>query len=242
MSEQSIKSPNINMSIKEITDNSIDNVKSGVGSVNNGVGSAVGSVGSAVGSAVGSVNNGVDSVKSGSNGNMGDVIVKYLVIIPFTILLLSLIIFFIIYINEKKDKINSDNIIEYIIKYPDYVSDKFILLMNSSNDTSNDTSNTKKNTNVNKKANIKNDKKNLQVTPPPPKPKRSQKSNDTYNISNPTPDSVTSNTQTKKIKGGYCYIGEDRGYRSCVKVEDSNKCMSGEIFPSKDLCINANLR
>jgi len=43
-------------------------------------------------------------------------------------------------------------------------------------------------------------------------------------------------------KKGYCYIGTDRTYRSCVKVEDSDKCMSGQIFPTKDLCINPNLR
>ena len=46
----------------------------------------------------------------------------------------------------------------------------------------------------------------------------------------------------KSGQAGYCYIGEDRGYRSCVQVEDSNKCMSGEVFPTKDMCINANLR
>lgn len=43
-------------------------------------------------------------------------------------------------------------------------------------------------------------------------------------------------------KKGYCYVGTDRTYRSCVKVEDSDKCMSGQIFPTKDLCINPNIR
>ena len=43
-------------------------------------------------------------------------------------------------------------------------------------------------------------------------------------------------------KPGWCYIGTDRGYRSCIKVGDSDKCMSGEIFPTKDICINPSLR
>lgn len=41
---------------------------------------------------------------------------------------------------------------------------------------------------------------------------------------------------------GYCYIGEDRGYRTCIDINDSNLCMSGEIFPTQDVCVNPNLR
>uniref|UniRef100_A0A6C0ICT8 Uncharacterized protein n=1 Tax=viral metagenome TaxID=1070528 RepID=A0A6C0ICT8_9ZZZZ len=43
-------------------------------------------------------------------------------------------------------------------------------------------------------------------------------------------------------KGGWCYIGEDRGFRSCVEVSGSDQCMSGDIFPSKDICVNPSLR
>ena len=45
-----------------------------------------------------------------------------------------------------------------------------------------------------------------------------------------------------KRKSGYCYIGEDRGYRSCIELSPGDKCMSGDIFPSMDICINPNLR
>ena len=59
----------------------------------------------------------------------------------------------------------------------------------------------------------------------------------------PEPDDATSRTQSSKAsKSGYCYIGEDRGFRSCIKVDDPNKCMSGEIFPTRDICINPTLR
>jgi hypothetical protein len=41
---------------------------------------------------------------------------------------------------------------------------------------------------------------------------------------------------------GFCYVGEDRGFRSCIKVGKADKCMSGDIFPTQDVCINPSLR
>lgn len=43
-------------------------------------------------------------------------------------------------------------------------------------------------------------------------------------------------------KAGWCLIGEDRGYRTCSKVGENDKCMSGDIFPTQQLCVNPNLR
>ena len=58
------------------------------------------------------------------------------------------------------------------------------------------------------------------------------------------PDNSDSMLQTSKAKkkAGYCYIGEDRGFRSCVKVNKDDVCMSGEIFPSQQICVNPSLR
>jgi hypothetical protein len=61
------------------------------------------------------------------------------------------------------------------------------------------------------------------------------------NINIPTPDDSSSSTQTMH-KSGYCYIGEDRGVRSCLQVNESDTCMSGNIFPTQDICINPSLR
>lgn len=41
---------------------------------------------------------------------------------------------------------------------------------------------------------------------------------------------------------GYCYIGTDRGVRSCIDVSPGDKCMSGKIFPRRDICVNPSLR
>ena len=43
-------------------------------------------------------------------------------------------------------------------------------------------------------------------------------------------------------KSGWCYVGEDRGFRTCAQVGANDTCMSGDIFPSNELCINPNLR
>lgn len=59
----------------------------------------------------------------------------------------------------------------------------------------------------------------------------------------PSPDEAGSTTQRTTIpKSGFCYIGEDRGFRSCIKVENADECMSGDIFPSREICVNPNLR
>jgi len=44
------------------------------------------------------------------------------------------------------------------------------------------------------------------------------------------------------MKSGWCYIGDDRGFRSCAQVGVNDTCMSGDIFPSQEICMNPNLR
>ena len=57
-------------------------------------------------------------------------------------------------------------------------------------------------------------------------------------------DEATSIIQSSKTssKSGWCYIGEDRGFRSCIQVGENDTCVSGDIFPSQDICINPTLR
>jgi hypothetical protein len=43
-------------------------------------------------------------------------------------------------------------------------------------------------------------------------------------------------------KSGWCYIGEERGIRSCAEVGPNDQCMSGDIFPTSEVCVNPNLR
>lgn len=69
-------------------------------------------------------------------------------------------------------------------------------------------------------------------------------SQDNVRASNEDDDPLVINSVASKGGSslGFCYIGEDRGNRSCVEVDESELCMSGEIFPSRNICINPNLR
>ena len=55
-------------------------------------------------------------------------------------------------------------------------------------------------------------------------------------------DEASSSIQNGAPKAGWCYIGEDRGFRSCAEVGVNDTCMSGDIFPTQQICVNPNLR
>ena len=55
-------------------------------------------------------------------------------------------------------------------------------------------------------------------------------------------DESSSNIQGGVPKAGWCFVGEDRGFRSCAKVGVNDTCMSGDIFPSHEICVNPSLR
>lgn len=52
------------------------------------------------------------------------------------------------------------------------------------------------------------------------------------------PDQATSSFN----KEGWCYIGEEKGYRTCAQVGINDTCMSGDIFPTREICVNPSLR
>ena len=41
---------------------------------------------------------------------------------------------------------------------------------------------------------------------------------------------------------GWCYIGEESNERTCASVGVNDTCMSGNIYPSQDICVNPELR
>lgn len=58
----------------------------------------------------------------------------------------------------------------------------------------------------------------------------------------PEPDKSTNTIQNpiSAKKSSWCLIGEDDGVRGCVAIEEHDKCMSGQIFPSREKCMNPN--
>lgn len=66
---------------------------------------------------------------------------------------------------------------------------------------------------------------------------------DSARPSEPKPDDSLSRIQSGGSgKAGWCFIGEDRGFRTCSEIGENDKCMSGDIFPSQEICMNPNLR
>ena len=55
------------------------------------------------------------------------------------------------------------------------------------------------------------------------------------------PDDSRSAIQTTG-KAGWCFIGEDQGIRTCAEIGVNDGCMSGDVFPSQEICMNPNLR
>ena len=69
----------------------------------------------------------------------------------------------------------------------------------------------------------------------------------TENVDSLSDNKITNNnepepTRTNTLNQGYCYIGKINDTRYCAKVSARDQCMSGDIYPSMDICINPNLR
>ena len=60
----------------------------------------------------------------------------------------------------------------------------------------------------------------------------------------PTPSPDLSNEADIQLakKAGYCYVGTLNKKRTCIEIDEDDKCMSGDIFPTRDICMNPNLR
>jgi hypothetical protein len=59
----------------------------------------------------------------------------------------------------------------------------------------------------------------------------------------PQPDSSETSIQnpiTSK-KTNWCLVGDQNQRRYCASIQDADKCMSGDIFPTHKTCLNPNL-
>jgi hypothetical protein len=65
--------------------------------------------------------------------------------------------------------------------------------------------------------------------------------NDAAKSSTVVPDTADSSIQGVG-KAGWCLVGNENGARKCAEIGVNEECMSGNIFPTKDLCLNPNIR
>jgi len=59
---------------------------------------------------------------------------------------------------------------------------------------------------------------------------------------NVAPDSAGDSEIQRKPHKGYCYIGSWQGIRSCIEVQKAKECLSGQLFPTRAICRDPNLR
>ena len=65
--------------------------------------------------------------------------------------------------------------------------------------------------------------------------------NASQNANQVEPDNSRSSIQTTG-KAGWCFIGKDQGFRTCSEIGVNDGCMSGDVFPSQEICMNPSLR
>ena len=56
-------------------------------------------------------------------------------------------------------------------------------------------------------------------------------------------NAISGYKQEQLVKeNSYCYIGTDNGQRECINAYSGDVCLSGQIFPKMEVCINPRLR
>lgn len=58
--------------------------------------------------------------------------------------------------------------------------------------------------------------------------------------SDPLPDSPEDSIQKSlsSSKTKWCLVGEYQNKRGCIDLSESDKCLSGQVFPSEEMCLN----
>jgi hypothetical protein len=61
-------------------------------------------------------------------------------------------------------------------------------------------------------------------------------------LSNPNTDSSSSTIQTpiSSAKSNWCLVGDYAGKRGCIEIGDQDKCLSNQVFPNQQMCLNPN--
>ena len=78
-----------------------------------------------------------------------------------------------------------------------------------------------------------------QEQPPQPQPQpQPQKKPETK--PDPQPDTTKNPIQNpiSSIKARWCLVGEYEGRRGCIAINEHDKCLSGQVFPTQQMCLN----
>ena len=67
------------------------------------------------------------------------------------------------------------------------------------------------------------------------------KSNVSTSVEHDIPENPIQNPISSS-KNSWCYIGEYEKKRSCIAMNEHDKCMSGQVFPEQQMCLNPTLQ
>lgn len=57
----------------------------------------------------------------------------------------------------------------------------------------------------------------------------------------PTPSENPIQKPISSSKSNWCLVGEYSEKRGCIEIKDQDRCLSGQVFPTQQLCLNPNL-
>lgn len=59
-------------------------------------------------------------------------------------------------------------------------------------------------------------------------------------VHDPSPDVPEDNIQKSlsASKSKWCLVGEYQNKRGCIDISESDKCLSGQVFPNEEMCLN----
>lgn len=61
------------------------------------------------------------------------------------------------------------------------------------------------------------------------------------NEPSPTPSTSPIQNPISSAKTSYCLVGEFEQKRGCIEIGENDMCMSGQLFSSKEMCLNPTL-
>jgi len=72
----------------------------------------------------------------------------------------------------------------------------------------------------------------LNITPMPINPPKQPE---------PTPSESPIQKPISASKSSWCLVGEYNQKRGCIEIKDQDKCLSGQVFPTQQMCLNPTL-
>lgn len=65
--------------------------------------------------------------------------------------------------------------------------------------------------------------------------------NSPYVVAEPTPAPTSNPVVATPSKKSWCLVGEHMAKRGCIEIDEHDKCMSGQVYPSQKMCLNPTL-